>query len=171
MSFFVGGAIVTGAVVSGVSADRAADKQAKGVKKGLEQSAALAEQARRDVMGLFDLSAKNQGIGTKAALDYYKTAVPRRIQPYIQGNQQAQQVIGQGAVQSNNAILGLPVDMGFTQQSQAPVDTSYLNGGLIPQYESYAPAVPQDSPQPVARRGGGSGGLLGSVGKRLSKIF
>jgi len=135
MSYFVGGAIVVSAVAGAVSSNRAADKQASGVKKGLDQSSALANQARQDVMALFDRSSKNSGMGIKAALDYYKTAAPRRALPYLQGNQQAQTVLGQGAVQANNAILGLPVDMGFTNQPQIVPGTDHMIGAVIPELQ------------------------------------
>lgn len=136
MSYFVGGAIIGSAIVGGVTSNKASKETSKGVQKGLDQSAALANQARQDVMALFDRSAKNSGMGMKAALDYYKTASPKRALPYLQGNQQAQAVLGQGAIQANNAILGLPVDMSFVQQPQIVPGTDHLSGGLIPQYES-----------------------------------
>lgn len=130
MSYFVGGAIVVSAVAGAVSSDRAADKQSKGVQKGLDQSAQLANQARADVMGLFDRSARISGMTFETMMDYYKTAAPKRMSPYLQGNKQAQTVIGQGAQQANNAILGLPVDMSFTNQPQIVPGTDHLNVDL-----------------------------------------
>lgn len=138
MSFWVAGAVVVSGVAGAVSSDRAADKAASGQKKGMEQSLALTSQARQDVMKLFERSATNNGMGMKAALDYYKTAAPKRYQPYMQGSQQAQQVIGQGAVQANNAILGLPVDMGFVNQPQIVPGTDHMIGAQIPEFQQGA---------------------------------
>lgn len=134
MSYFVGGAIIVGAVGSAVSSNKASKENAKGVKKGLDQSAALAQQARDDVMKLFDRSSRNSALGLKGALDFYRTAAPKRLTPFLQANQQAQNVIGQGAIQANNAILGLPTDMSFTQQAQVQPNTDYMLGAQMPDY-------------------------------------
>lgn len=191
MSYFVGGALVVSAVGGAISSNKASKEQAKGVQKGLDQSAALANQARQDVMALFDRSTKNAGMGMKAALDYYKTAAPKRALPYLQGNRQAQTVLGQGAIQANNAILGLPVDMSFTQQPQIVPGTDHLAGAQIPQYEQGVSALLQPPQQQAVQQQSkspstkdiltGNSGLGGStkkkldslsVGKRLvSKIF
>jgi hypothetical protein len=136
MSYFVGGAIVVSAIAGAVSSNKASKDQSKGVQKGLDQSLSISQQARQDVMSLFERSANNSGMGMKAALDYYKTAAPKRYQPYIQGSNQAQQVIGQGAVQANNAILGLPVDMGFVNQPQIVPGTDHMIGAEIPEFET-----------------------------------
>jgi len=127
---------IGGSALIGAAASKSGSKDvAQGQKKGMEQSLALTSQARQDVMKLFERSATNSGMGMKAALDYYKTAAPKRLQPYMQGSQQAQQVIGQGAVQANNAILGLPVDMGFVNQPQIVPGTDHMIGAQIPQFE------------------------------------
>lgn len=138
MSYFVGGAIIGSTIIGAVSSDKASDKAASGQQKGMDQSLMLTNQARQDVMKLFERSATNNGMGMKAALDYYKTAAPKRYQPYMQGSQQAQQVIGQGAVQANNAILGLPVDMGFVNQPQIVPGTDHMIGAQIPEFQQGA---------------------------------
>lgn len=147
MSYFVAGAVVVSAAAGAYSSNKASKEQSKGVQKGLDQSAALAQQARQDVMSLFERSATNSGMGMKAALDYYKTAAPKRAQPYIQGSSQAQQVIGQGAVQANNAILGLPVDMGFVNQPQIVPGTDHMIGAQIPEFKKGS-IVPEPEPEP-----------------------
>lgn len=174
MSFFVGGAVIGSAVIGGVASDRAADKAARGQKKGMEQSLALTNQARQDVMKLFERSATNSGMGMKAALDYYKTAAPKRYTPYLQGSQQAQQVIGQGAVQANNAILGLPVDMGFVNQPQIVPGTDHMIGAQIPQFQqgSIVPA-PEETvgPQPsTAKRSSSTGSTIGAIIDKVDPI-
>jgi len=185
MSYFVAGAVVVSAAAGAYSSNKASKEQAKGVKKGLDQSAALAQQARQDVMSLFERSATNSGMGMKAALDYYKTAAPKRALPYIQGSTQAQQVIGQGAVQANNAILGLPVDMGFVNQPQIVPGTDHMIGAVIPEFQqgSIEPKPEEQfGAQPAASQkqssgSSGVGGLISKVEKRdpvkklIKKIF
>lgn len=144
MSYFVGGAIIAGTVASAYSANKASKEQSKGVKKGLDQAAALANQARQDVMGLFDRSLRVSNLSMDQMLNYYKTAAPKRISPYLQGNKQAQQVIGQGAQQANNAILGLPVDMSFTNQPQIVPGTDHLNAQL-PDYAALDQKIAEEN--------------------------
>lgn len=183
---YIAVAIGGSALIGGITSNKASKENAKGVKKGMEQSLALSNQARQEVMALFERSAQNQQLGMKAALDYYKTAAPKRMTPLIQANQQAQNVIGQGAVQANNAILGLPVDMGFTQQQPVGLTIDHMTGAQIPVYEQanlqIGENAPQPSPETPPQKSGGSssGGLLGVLGglsskspakKLLKKIF
>lgn len=158
---YVAVAIAGSALIGGVASKSASKDVAQGQKKGMEQSLALTNQARQDVMKLFERSATNSGMGMKAALDYYKTAAPKRLQPYMQGSQQAQQVIGQGAVQANNAILGLPVDMSFVNQPQIVPGTDHLIGAQIPQFEQGILATPEQpsvmGPQQSSSNALGSG--------------
>lgn len=143
MSYFVAGAVVVSAVAGAASSRKASKDQAKGVKKGLDQSAALAAEARADAMQLFQRSSLAQRGGIEAALNFYKQSAPLRMAPFVQGNQAAQNVIGQGAQQANNAILGLPVDMSFTQQQQPQVDMSYMDNAVLPEYK---PPFPEEEP-------------------------
>jgi hypothetical protein len=135
MAFGVSGALLLGAgslAVGAYSADKAADQMADSTKAGLDQSLKITNQARNDVMTLFDNSAKKAAIGNKAALDFYKQNAQKRMQPFMQGNQAAQNVIGLGAQQANNAILGLPVDMSFTNQPQVQADYSGIQAATLP---------------------------------------
>lgn len=161
MSYFVGGSILVSTVAGAASSNKSGKQTAEGEKRGMEQSLAITNQARQDVMKLFDRSATNSGMGMKASLDYYKTAAPKRLQPYMQGSQQAQQVIGQGAVQANNAILGLPVDMNFVNQPQIVPGTDHLIGAQIPQFEQGILATPEQAgvmgPQQSSSNALGSG--------------
>ena len=135
-------AAVVAAGISASASNKASKENAKGIQKGLDQSAALAQQARQDVMALFDRSTKASNMSMEAMLDYYKTAAPKRVSPYLQGNMQAQNVIGLGAQQANNAILGLPTDMSFVNQPQIVPGTDHLQAGL-PDY-SQIPAMQQE---------------------------
>lgn len=158
MSFFVAGAVVVGAGVSAYSSNKASKENSKNIKKGLDQAESLASQAREDVMGLFERSSRNSALGLKGAMEFYRTAAPKRMTPFLQANQQAQAVIGQGAQQANNAILGLPVDMAFTQQTQVQPDMNYMLGAELPDYSEppeSAPAEPDMSPAtPAAKKPG-----------------
>lgn len=131
MSYFVGGAILVGAVVSAESSSKASKQQAKGVQKGIDASAALAQQARSDVMKLWQQGATQGRAGIEGAFDFYKQAAPKRMAPVNQGFQAGINVLGQGAQQANNAILGLPVDMGFTNQQTIQAPEGYLDGAKL----------------------------------------
>jgi len=136
MSFGISGALLLGGAsmaVGAYSADKASDQLADSTQKGLDQSLKITDQARKDVMTLFDNSAKKAAIGNKAALDFYKQNAQKRMQPFMQGNQAAQNVIGLGAQQANNAILGLPVDMSFTNQPQVTADYSGIQAAMLPE--------------------------------------
>jgi hypothetical protein len=134
MSFGVGGAILGSAVIGGIASNQASKQNSKGVQKGLDQSAAISKQARNDVVSLFNTSAKRANVGIQEALNFYKQNAQKRVQPYVQANANAQNVIGKGAIQANNAILGLPVDMNqITNQPQAQADYSGIQGAQLPQ--------------------------------------
>lgn len=127
MSFFVGGAVLASTAVSAYSARKGAKDQAKGVQKGIDASAALAQQARDDVNRLFQQGAAQGRAGLEGAFNFYRQAAPQRMAPVTQGFQQGVNVLGQGAQQANNAILGLPVDMSFTNQQVQQAPTGYMD--------------------------------------------
>lgn len=133
MSFLIGGAILVSTLAGGKASKDASKANSKGIQKGLNQSAEIAKQSRADVMSLFDISAKKANIGLAQSLDFYKQNAQKRMQPFIQGNQSAQNVIGLGAQQANNAILGLPVDMSFTNQPQVQADYGGIMGAQLPE--------------------------------------
>jgi len=124
---------ITAAVVTAYAVDRASDKASDATKKGIKASTDITSQARQDAIALFDNAARRKGIGLDQALAFYKQNALKRMEPFVQGNQAAQNVIGQGAKQANNAILGLPVDMGFVEQVQPNVDYSGINAATLPQ--------------------------------------
>lgn len=112
-------AVVGSTLVGAYSANKAAGQAASAQKKGLAQSNALAQQAIGQAKDYFNIGQKSSQAGFQSALDFFKNAQASKYQPMIQGNVAAQKVIGQGAQQANNAILGLPVDMSFTNQQTA----------------------------------------------------
>lgn len=163
----VAAAVIGSTVVGGYSSYKAGKEQRKGVEKGLEQSSDISQQARQDVLSLFDRSAQSARMGSKGAFDFYKRVAPERMAPYLQGNEQARQAVTIGAQQANNAILGQPVDMQAINQPGVQPDMGYLEEAEMPDYESAEvmrqEAMQQEQSQTPApnvnigaQRGGGS---------------
>lgn len=119
MSFWVAGAAVASAVIGAASSQKASKDAAKGQAKGLAASQAMSNQAIGQAKDYFNIGQRSSQAGFQSAMDFFKNAQPAKYEPMIQGNVAAQKVIGQGAQQANNAILGLPVDMSFANQQTA----------------------------------------------------
>jgi len=85
----------------------------------LAASNAMSQQAIGQAKDYFNIGQRSAQAGFQSALDFFKNTQPAKYEPMIQGNVAAQRVIGQGAQQANNAILGLPVDMSFANQQTA----------------------------------------------------
>jgi hypothetical protein len=147
MSFFVSGAVVLSAGAAAYSSNKASKQQAKGVAKGIEASSALAQQARDDVNRLFAVGAAQGRSGIEGAFNFYKQAAPQRMAPVSQGFQQGINVLGQGAQQANNAILGLPVDMNFTSQQVQQAPAGYLDQAQLTQVPMLGSANPEAEKQ------------------------
>ena len=112
-------AIVGSALIGAASSKSAAKSAAKGQEKGLAASNALNQQAIGQAKDYFNIGQRSSQAGFQSAMDFFKNVQPAKYEPMIQGNVAAQRVIGQGAQQANNAILGLPVDMSFANQQTA----------------------------------------------------
>jgi len=161
----VGGSAVLGMYTSG----KAADQQASASKAGLKQSNALAGQSRQNAVQLYNQGLKARQAGDQGAFNFYQQNANRRINPYVGGNVAAQQAIGLGAQQANNALLGLPTDMSFQNPQQ--IQYSGLSAGRLPQASQgfELPADQLASPAP-AKSGGGSGGLGGLLGSGIGGV-
>ncbi len=126
-------AVAGAAVVGGIASNQSAKKSADAAKKGIDSSNALAGQARTDAINLFSQGRDSAQLGIGKTLDFYKNNAQAANQPLIQGNMMAQQVAGQGGIQANNAILGLPVDMSFANNpQQVTADYSGINSAQLP---------------------------------------
>ena len=157
-------AVIGSAVVGGIASNKAAGKAADGSKKGIEATQQAARQARNDSINLFSRGMQSAQSGIGGALNFYQNNATAKVQPFVQGNIAAQQVLGQGATQANNAILGLPVDMSFAnnpqslsadysgiKSAQLPIlgasisanDPAGLNALLADPAASTAPAIPE----------------------------
>lgn len=131
MSYFVGGAVLVSAIAGYASSSKASKEQSAGIQKGIDASSSLAQQARSDVMKLWQQGTDQGRAGLEGAFNFYKQAAPQRMAPVTQGFQQGINVLGQGAQQANNAILGLPVDMSFTDQQVQQAPAGYLDGANL----------------------------------------
>lgn len=133
MSYWIAGAAIGSALIGAYSSDKASDKAASAAKAGTAASNALANQARTDAINLFSRGLTSSNAGTGAALKFYQNNAKAKIQPYVRGNVAAQQVLGQGATQQQNAILGLPVDMTYANNPiSLGADYSGIESAKIP---------------------------------------
>lgn len=112
-------AVVASAAIGAGASKSASKSAAKGQAKGLAASQVMSNEAIGQAKDYFNIGQRSAQAGFQSALDFFKNAQPAKYEPMIQGNVAAQKVIGQGATQANNAILGLPVDMSFANQPQA----------------------------------------------------
>ncbi len=124
---------VAGSALIGAGASKSAsDKAAKSAQAGMNQSSAMSESSRSAAIDLYNRSKRSGRQGLVNAYDFYQKNAQSRYQPMIGGNTMAQKVIGQGATQANNAILGLPVDMSFANQpQQVQYDRNFMLGGKL----------------------------------------
>jgi hypothetical protein len=137
----VASAIIGSALIGGYTSNKASKTAAKSAEKGMQQSTALADQSRTMATDLYNKARVSGQRGLTSAFDYYKQASKSKYSPFIQANTAAQGVIGQGAQQANNAILGLPVNMNFTQPQQVQPDMSFMDNAQLPQMTGeYLPA-------------------------------
>lgn len=129
----VAAAAIGSAVIGAWSANNAADKSSDAAKKGIKSTTELASQSRQDAVNLFNQGKRSRLLGQNAAFNLIKQNAQKVNQPLIQGNMMAQQAVGQGGIQANNAILGMPVDMSFANNpQQAQADYSGINEAQMP---------------------------------------
>jgi len=112
-------AIAASAVVGGAVANKSAgdaldaqeDQNAANQAFIREQAA----QAREDAVPLFDSAQRNREIGAQGAFDTQGLSTRQQIDTTGRGNYFAQEALLGGQQQVQNAILGLPTDMGGMQ--------------------------------------------------------
>ncbi len=133
MSYWVAGAAIGSALVGAYSSDKASDKVSDAATKGMNASERLMNQSRQDAVNLFNQGKRSRLLGQNAAFNLIKQNAQKVNQPLIQGNMMAQQAVGQGGIQANNAILGMPVDMSFANNpQQVQADYSGINEAQMP---------------------------------------
>jgi len=123
------------------------------------------QQARRDVIGLFDTANINRNLGTQAALDIFGQTIPQQFGAFQQGNVGAQETLLAGLPQIQNAILGLPTELSGLQPRSIEFDTDFAQQQL----PDFVPSGVQAEPQnplinPVTGLPFDLGGLLAGRG-------
>lgn len=76
------------------------------------------KQTRFDIDQFAPNIAADRRVSDQAALDVFGRVVPQQVDLFQQGNVAAQRVLGQGLPQIQNALRGLPVDLGFAGAPQ-----------------------------------------------------
>lgn len=144
----VAAAVVGTTLLGAYSANKAASKMSDAAKKQISSTNNLANQARLDAQNLYSKAGQSAQAGIGGAVRFYQQNAEKRNAPLIQGNMMAQNVLGQGAQQANNAILGLPVDMSFANMpQQVNADYSGINSASLPILGSQQ--SPQQSNSPI----------------------
>ena len=125
-------AVLGSAVIGAYSSNKASKTAADSAKKGLAQSAALADQSRQYALDLYDRGSKSARQGLTSAFNFYRNNAAARYKPFIQANTAAQGLIQQGAQQAQNAIYGLPVNLAAIQPQQVNPDLSFIQNAQLP---------------------------------------
>ena len=126
---------------------KAGKKMSEAARRGQDFIREGVEQARGDIMPLFDSAQQNRQMGGQAALDIFGAAVPEQARVFGLGNVGAQQVIGDGAQQYQNAILGNPVNYSFARPQQIEPDFSFMQNQM-PDFQTSQQALGQGTPEP-----------------------
>jgi|GEM_PF-2135995 len=112
----IGGGLAIGGAVSdynsrGDALDAQEDQNAAETQFIKEQAA----QARKDAVPLFGAAQQNRELGVQGALDTQGLSTRQQIDTTARGNFFAQEAMLAGQEQTQNALLGLPVDMSGIQ--------------------------------------------------------
>jgi len=147
MSFWVAAAVVGGAVIGAVGTRQAGKAAAKGQERASDTLAAAAARAREEIIPRFEQAriAQRQGFG--GALNLLGQTPEQVTAPFQQGNVLAQEQIGRGLGQVQNAILGSPIDLSGFQARSVPTPPPLE----IPQL----PGQPAPSQMPPQQPGAG----------------
>ena len=119
----------------------------------------MGEQARGDALALAPGAFQNRMLGGQAALDVMGQTIPQQMDVYQQGNVGAQSALLAGLPQIQNAILGLPVNMGALQPQQLNYDASWAQQTL-PEFIGPSQLLGGQVP----RGGNAGGGNYGAIG-------
>ena len=127
-------AITGAALLSSRASERAADAGSDAARASGQQIAAAAAQAREDVLNFFPGAQQDLLAGAEGAFNLLGGGIGAQQQALSQGNLAAQQTLGGGFNQIQNALLGLPVNTeGFTPQgidfTQAPINPFAVQPG------------------------------------------
>jgi hypothetical protein len=158
------GGAVLGAITGDRSSSRATDAQSDSEARALEFQRQASEQARNAAIPLFQSARDNSRQGFQGALDVLGQSIPQQLSMLQEGNVNAQNTLGQGLQQQQNAILGNPIsNEAFQPQSLSPFDMSMFQQQL-PELDSLesilSPQVDTTVVGPFPPNG--SGGSIGS---------
>ena len=123
-------AVVAGSVISSSSAKAGVKAQEKQNERSEAFIREQAINARNDAIPLYNAGQENRGIGTQAALDVFEETVPEQGRLFTAGNMAAQGTMLSGLEQSNNAILGMPVDYSGLQPQEFTPNYGFLEQGI-----------------------------------------
>ena len=134
--------------------DQGAGAQKRQEKENIQSREFIREavaEARQSIAANFPSVGENRLLGSQGALDILGQTVPAQLNAFVSGNVLAQERLGQGLPQIQNALLGLPVDTGFAQQTRrVPVDASIFQRQL-PNFNTGVALGGQATPPPQGR--------------------
>lgn len=145
MSFWVAAAVVGGAVIGAVGTSRAGKAATAGQKDAAGILSAAAAQARREIIPRFEQARIAQREGFGGALNLLGQTPEQVRAPFQQGNVLAQEQIGRGLGQTQNALLGRPVNLsGFQARSvPTPPPLEIPQGQQAPGQQQIPPNIQQ----------------------------
>lgn len=117
------------------SAQRAQTAQNARSQEFIEQQSRMAQLASQR---LFDTGQNNLLAGNEAALNLFQQGAPQQLSAFQQGNMNAQNQILAGLPQIQNAIMGTPVNYGAFTPRAVNVDTNFLQGAQLPNFQNAA---------------------------------
>ena len=124
----IGTVATVGAAISDrKSAGDALDAQTAQNARNEAFIAKQAQQARKDLIPLFNAAQNNLRLGAQSALDVFGQTLPRQQNVFRAGNIEAQKQIIAGLPQIQNAILGREVDLSALQPKGVSVDQPFIH--------------------------------------------
>lgn len=121
--FQAAGSIISGGI-SARASGKASEKARAAAEKAAKRIQTAGDVARTDALSLFPESERQLIGGAQAAFDIFGQGIGAQQQALSQGNLNAQQTVGSGFGQVQNALLGLPVNT----QSFAPQGVDFTQG-------------------------------------------
>ena len=123
---FKAGADIYGATQSG----KAAQQQAGYGDDMINFLKSQGAQSRADAIPLYQGASDARRGGYQQAMDIFGQTVPQQANVFQQGNVGAQNILGQGSQQYQNAILGLPVNRSYMEPQAIGANFDFLNQQL-----------------------------------------
>ena len=124
--------------------DSAQDAQIAYNERALDLFQDNKDEARRDALRLFPGASDVRRAGYEEALNLLSGVIPQQFDVMNQGRQQQQETLLRGHNLYQNALLGLPSNVGTLRRGPLTVDTSIFDRGLpqAPEFEYQAQPYP-----------------------------